>query len=342
MMKNQNILDRHLVDGLMKAGAHQLTGRLSTSAGGKTTIQIFSRKAGYLLGAILFIGCFASAWGQNRPAPQYQVSYLDSLGGSNSRGSSINNRSWIAGFSRLTGNQNRHATLWRNDSLFDLGTLGGSEKNSSVVWPVKNNRGFIAGISQTDTPEPNGESWSCAAFFSGPFRVGYTCLGFRWKDGEMKKLSPLPGGHNSFATGADNQGQVVGWAENGIHDPSCTNGQVLQFRPVVWGPDTDQIRQLPLVAGDSSGAATAINNQGQVVGISGACDQAVGRRTAKQALLWDKNKVINIGNLGAELWITPMAINDHSEIVGFGATSADDLDGNFLRAFFWSKKEGMK
>jgi probable HAF family extracellular repeat protein len=79
-----------------------------------------------------------------------------------------------------------------------------------------------------------------------------------------------------------------------------------------------------------------------VVGISGACDQAVGRRTAKHALLWDKNKIINLGNLGAELWITPMAINEHSEVVGFGATSEDDLDGNFLRAFFWSPKDGMK
>jgi probable HAF family extracellular repeat protein len=299
------------------------------------------RKVRRMVLALLMLAVFGFIMAETTRAQQYQVSYLDSLGGTNSRGNSVNNRGWIAGFSRLTGDQNRHATLWRNGTLIDLGTLGGPEKNSSVVWPVKNNRGFIAGISQTDTPEPNGESWSCAPFFSGPLRVGYTCLGFIWKNGEMRELLPLPGGHNSFATGADNQGQVVGWAENGVHDASCTNGQVLQFRPVVWGPDTGQIRELPLVQGDSSGAATAINNRGQVVGISGACDQAVGRRTAKHAVLWDKNKAINIGNLGAELWITPMAINDHSEIAGFGATSADDLDGNFLRGFFWTKKDGM-
>jgi hypothetical protein len=34
---------------------------------------------------------------------------------------------------------------------------------------------------------------------------------------------------------------------------------------------------LPLIAGDSSGATTAINDRGQAVGISGSCDQAVGR-----------------------------------------------------------------
>ena len=37
----------------------------------------------------------------------------------------------------------------------------------------------------------------------------------------------------------------------------------------------------PLVADDTSGAATAINDDGLVVGISGTCDQAVGRHTAR-------------------------------------------------------------
>ncbi len=342
-MKKQHSLDLHTIPAPAVLTEKQMppAGRHTARVGDNIAIQPLSKRASEMLLLLLILG-FGFASVPQAAAQQYQVSYLDSLGGSNSRGNSINNRSWIAGFSRLTGNQNRHATLWRNDSLVDLGTLGSAEKNSSVVWPVKNNRGIIAGISQTNTPEPNGESWSCAPFFSGPFRTGYTCVGFVWQNGLMQELAPLPGGNNSFATGADNQGQVVGWAENGVHDPTCTNGQVLQFRPVVWGPDPAQIRELPLISGDSSGAATAINNRGQVVGISGACDQAVGRRTAKHAILWDKGRAINIGNLGAELWITPMAINDHSEIAGFGATSPDDLDGNFLRAFFWSKKDGMK
>src|SRR5262249_11173468 len=191
----------------------------------------------------------------------YRVSYLDSLGGTNSRGDSINDRGWIAGFSRLAGNQNRHATLWRNRSLLDLGTLGSPDKNSSVVWPVKNNRGILAGISQTDTPEPNGETWSCFPFFSGPRRGGFTCLGFIWEDGVMKALRPLPGGNNSFATGADNRGRVVGWAENGVHDSTCVGTQVLQFRAVVWGPDITHVEPLPLIPGDTSGAATALNDR---------------------------------------------------------------------------------
>lgn len=272
-------------------------------------------------------------------AQQYQLIFLDDLGG-NSRGNSISNRDWIAGFSIIPALGKRHATLWRDGSILDLGTLGGPDKNSNTAWPVKNNRGFIAGISQTSTPEPNGETWSCAAFFGG--QSGFTCLGFVWQNDVMTPLKPLPGGNNSFATGVDNRGRVVGWAENGVHDPTCVGAQKLQFVPVVWGPSPDQIQPLPLFGDDTNGAATAINSRGQIVGISGVCDQAVGRRTAMHALLWDKDKITDLGNLGAKLWITPMAINEHGEIVGFGATDESDFNGDFLRAFIWTRKDGMK
>lgn len=287
----------------------------------------------------MFLILVIAALVQTTAAQQYQLSYLDDLGG-NSRGNSINDRGWIAGFSRFSGNQKRHATLWRDGSLLDLGTLGGPDRNSNVAWPVKNNRGIIAGISQTNIPEPNGERWSCSAFFGGQF--GYTCLGFVWENDVMRALPPLIGGNNSFATGADNTGHVVGWAENGVHDSTCVAPQVLQFRPVVWGLAIDQKQELPLIQGDTSGAATAINNTGQVVGISGICDQAVGRHTAKHAVLWDNGSVTDIGNIGAELWITPMSINQHGDIVGFGATQSDDLNGDFLRAFIWTRKDGIK
>src|SRR5215813_2742661 len=306
----------------------------------KQQIRAIATKSSKVILASLFTLCCGLVLGQTALAQQYQVSYLDDLGGS-SRGSSINNRGWVAGFSLLTGNQRRHATLWRDGSILDLGTLGGPDKNSSVVWPVKNSRGIIAGISQTDAAEVLGENWSCSAFFSGPKQFGYTCLGFVWESGVKRALLPLPGGHNSFATGADNIGQVVGWAENGVHDSTCVPPQVLQFRPVIWGPGTEQIRDLPLIAGDTSGAATAINNRGQVVGISGICDQAVGRYSAKHAVLWDNGKVIDIGNLGVGLWNTPMSINQHGDIVGFAGTDPGDLDGDLLRAFVWTREDGI-
>ena len=44
--------------------------------------------------------------------------------------------------------------------------------------------------------------------------------------------------------------------------------------------------------------ATAINDRGQVVGISGTCDQAVGRFTAAHAVIWEEGGVRDIGDLG--------------------------------------------
>ena len=78
--------------------------------------------------------------------------------------------------------------------------------------------------------------------------------------------------------------------------PRVARTQVLQFRPAMWdlGPP-DQIHDLPLIPGDTSGAATAINDNGQIVGISGICDQAVGRHTAKHAVLWENGGVTDIG-----------------------------------------------
>src|SRR5438034_6461990 len=316
-------------------------------------IRFITRKASHICLTILIAACCGAALAQ-APAPaqiqakanvQYHVSNLDTLGGTNSAGNSINDQSWVAGYSRLTGDQARHATLWRNGSTAeDLGTLAGPNNtlNSNVTWNVKNTAGIIVGISQTATPEPNGEHWSSAAFYGGAF--GFINLGFVWEQGQMRGLPNFPGGNNGFATGANNLGQVVGWAENGVHDPTCCCTQVLQFRPAMWslGPPADQIHDLPLIPGDTSGAATAINDNGQIVGISGICDQAVGRHTARHAVLWEKGTVTDIyPDASAPWWNTPTAINQHGDVVGFAGDPAF-VEGNILHAFIWTKDNGIK
>src|SRR6266511_4414953 len=277
--------------------------------------------------------------GAAKARTQYQVSNLPGLGGTSSGGNSINDQSWAAGYSRLP-DRNRHAALWRSSLLTDLGTLGGP--NSSVTWNVKNTAGIIVGISQTADPQLLGENWSSAAFYSTPNNVGYINLGFVWENNQMRGLPNFPGGNNGFATGANNLGQVVGWAENGVNDPNCCCTQVLQFRPAMWtlGPP-DQIQDLPLIPGDSSGAATAINDNNQIVGISGICDQAVGRHTAKHAVLWENGGVTDLGNLGAQWWNTPTAINQHGDIVGFAGDPAF-VEGDVLHAFMWTREDGLR
>ncbi|HEX2459343.1 MAG TPA: hypothetical protein VHJ58_04270 [Vicinamibacterales bacterium] len=268
----------------------------------------------------------------------YHVINLPSLGGTSSAGSSINDRRWAAGISNLPGDHVQHAALWKNYSIIDLGTLGGP--NSGVLWPVKNERGIISGISQTAQPDPLGERWSCSAFFPAATGTGYQCLGFVWEDGVMRPL-PTLGGTNGFATGTNNKGQTVGWAENTVHDPTCVPPQVLQFRAVVWGPKERQIEELPPLTGDTVSAATALNNRGQVVGISGICDRAVGRFSAIHAVLWQDGQAIDLGSLGGVAWNTPMAINERGAVVGFSNVSAAAGGGFAAHAFLWTGHDGI-
>jgi probable HAF family extracellular repeat protein len=309
------------------------------------TTQIKRKTPIQTLCVVLIVICCSAPMRAQKPEAlraksKYLVSTLPDFGGTSSGGNSINDQSWAAGYSRFP-NRNRHATLWRSNLLTDLGTLGGP--NSSVTWNVKNTQGIIVGISQTADPEPLGEAWSSAAFYSSPNNIGYINLGFVWQNNQMRGLPAFPGGNNGFATGANNLGQVVGWAENGVHDPNCCCSQVLQFRPAMWtlGPP-DQIHDLPLISGDTSGAATAINDNGQIVGISGICDQAVGRRTAKHAVLWQNGTARDIyPNAPAPWWNTPTAINQRGDVVGF-AGDPDFVEGDVLHAFMWTREDGIR
>jgi probable HAF family extracellular repeat protein len=280
-------------------------------------------------------------------APAYHVDNLPAFGGARNQGNSINDAGTVGGFSTRPGDLHRHATLWTADGAVDLGTLGGP--NSSIAWPEKNLHGRLVGISQTATPDPLGENWSCAPFFQID-RTGYTCRGFVYEAGHMRAL-PTLGGNHGYATDANNRGQIVGWAETTVRDPTCEgagpgkSGQVLQFLPVIYGPGEGAIHALPLLPGDSSGSAVAINDQGTIVGISGACDQAVGRYSAAHAVLWDSRNAsvvdIGAGALTAPFWNTPVAINNNGDVVGFAGDSTDPT-GNITHAFIWTRSGGVQ
>ncbi|HEV3089833.1 MAG TPA: hypothetical protein VGX91_00155 [Candidatus Cybelea sp.] len=272
---------------------------------------------------------------------EYSVTNLGTLGGASSGGNSINNRNWVSGFSSLTSGSYLHAALWENGgSAMDLGTLGGP--NSAVEWPVKNDRGLISGIAETSQAQRLGEVWSCAEGFFPQPPSGHVCLGFAWEHGKMTKL-PTLGGNNGFAAGANDRGEIVGWAETKRHDKTCTPPQVLGFEAVVYDARGHRpIQELPPYRGDKDGAATEINDRGQVVGISGTCDQAVGRFTAHHAVLWQRGRQTDLGNLGGTAWNTPMAINEGGDVVGFSDLSGDTSGGPNFHAFLWTKKSGMQ
>jgi probable HAF family extracellular repeat protein len=288
------------------------------------------------LTAIIFFAALTIAaqtvQAQNNKQPKYYVFNLGAPLGGNAEPVGINNLGWISGGDNLSGNAAVNAELWIGTPL-DLGTLGGP--NSTVAWPNHSTHGEIVGIAETAEKNPLGEAWSCSAFFFGP--DGYICNGFAWRDGVMNALPPFPGGYNSYAAGVNNRGQIVGWAENGVVDPTCNNqppvSQFLQFEAAIWGPELTEMTQLPPYPGDPDSAATAINDRGQIIGISGLCANAVGGASAVHALLWENGQTINLGNLGASIWNTPVSLNNHGQIVGF----ANNTESN-SQAFLWTEE----
>jgi probable HAF family extracellular repeat protein len=272
--------------------------------------------------------------------PSYRVRALESLGGTSSRGNGVNNGGLISGFSNLSGNTARRATIWLGTQAFDLGTLGGT--NSSVAWSRQNDSGLVVGIAQTALPQTRSDGWSCRAFFPAPDRANYTCLGFAWERGRMKPL-PTLGGDNSFATSANNRRQVVGWAERRNADSTCLNPVDRGFTAVIWDLNRSRIVELRPYGDDAASAATAISDRSQVVGISGDCDQSVGRHSAKHAVMWDRGRVIDLGNVGGDTWNTPTAITSRGDIVvGFVNSLGGDPDNPTFRAWLWTTRHDIQ
>jgi uncharacterized membrane protein len=280
---------------------------------------------------------------QNDQQPKYLIVNLGSgFGGKNgSQTSSINDFGFAAGSAFIGTSNVQHAALFLYGFTVPLGSLGGPNTSSDVVFPGLNDRGEVVGITETATADPNHEPWSCGAFIARA--PGTSCVGFVWRNGTMTAL-PTLGGANGFAAGLNNRGQVVGWAENTTRDPTCDTtgaGQVLQFKAVVWEPN-GQVVQLPAFHGDPDSAAVTINDQGQVAGISGLCGQAVGGVSANHAVLWDNGTVTDLGNhLGGAGWNTPLSINNEGVIVGFTNVS-NDVGNPTFRAFLWTSSAGKE
>lgn len=273
------------------------------------------------------------------PSHYYVINLGNPGGGTASVGNTINDLGWPMGASNQPGDTSEHATVWAPGTPIDLGTLGGPD--SDVVFPNRNTTGEVVGIAETANPQPNGEFWSCAlAFF--PTIDGHTCLGFTWQNGQMTPLSTL-GGDNAVASAVNHAGLVVGWAETTYHDPTCAAPQLLQFKAALWDA-AGNIHALPRFGIDPDSAAVAINNRGQIVGISGICSNAVGGYSAIHAVVWQNGQAFSLGNIGGHGWNTPVSINSEGEVVGFADVRGDIVNGQLtpnFHAFLWTRARGM-
>jgi probable HAF family extracellular repeat protein len=201
----------------------------------------------------------------------------------------------------LIGLTEIRAILWKDGEIIDLGTLGG---NHSAAFAI-DDRGQAAGFALNAIPDP----FSIFYFQAFGSSSGTQTRAFLWQNGQMQDLGTL-GGNDAFASYLNERGQVAGVSYTNS-TPNPVTGIPTQD-PFLWENGT----MLDLGSlGGTSASPTALNNRGQVIGVSSlAGDQIF------DPFLWDEGKLIDLNThtIGGNP-ITANALNDAGEIVGGGS-----------------------
>jgi len=206
---------------------------------------------------------------------------LGTLGGANSYAVSINDRNEITGGAQTS--DSRHAFIWRNGTMIDLGTPVGFDGDGRAI----NNRGQVAVEAHISNvidptwrqPDYHGFIWDRGRYtdigtlggtVSDIFGinqaghvVGYSSLtgdaavhGIMWREGALVDLGVLPGDFVSGAQAVNDSDTVIGVSlGNDLHFFVWKNGQMSDLNSLI-PPDSGW--QLLLV--------NDINNRGQIVG----------------------------------------------------------------------------
>lgn len=253
----------------------------------------------------------------------------------------INGSGQIVGCYRDSFLASRHAFLFSDAKITDLGTLGG---NSSEAFGI-NASGQVVGGSATADGSNYAFLYSDGTMTglgtleggSGSLANGINAWGqiagravvrvevipghfinsghaFLHRDGVMTDLGTF-GGLESNALGINGSGQVVGYAQTPFG----------QFRAFSYSEGT--ITNLGTLGGFSS-RATAINDAGQIVG-----ESFTEVPLTNHAFLYSDGVMSDLGTLGGRN-SSALAINSYGQIVG----SSDTFSGG-QRAFLYSSGE---
>jgi probable HAF family extracellular repeat protein len=149
----------------------------------------------------------------------------------------------------------------------------------------------------------------------------------------MKDLGTLadiyPDGHadiqypESYATGINSHGQIVGYSDTGVYDPY----QGRQQHAFLYDPATGQMQDLGTLGGRSSGA-TGINDLGQVVGWSYTAPVPPSEGEGLSAFIYTPGTGMQNLDIIVGRAIDPNAINNSGQIVGSFNTGACRPDGD--------------
>jgi probable HAF family extracellular repeat protein len=234
-----------------------------------------------------------------------------------------------------------HAFQWENGAKSDLGTLQGGQ-SSATSWISAN--GLIAGTSQ------NGET--------DPLDPGFPeDQAVIWEGGKIVSLGNLPeGNYESGAQSVNSRGQVVGWALNTVSDPSSMALwstlynfyepiYPYQMRAFLW--QDGSMQDLGTLGTGSDAFAMAINEQGQVIGISYTSSTPNEVMTpcsngspipTQDPFFWERETgMLDLGTLGGTCGFSSW-INKFGQVVGNSDLAGDQAQ----HAFLWTRARGMR
>jgi probable HAF family extracellular repeat protein len=250
-------------------------------------------------------------------------------GGTSSAAFWINQSGWITGNSEngqtdplIPGLPEVRAALWKDGSIQDLGTLGGSTSFAQAI----NDRGQITGLALNGVPD----SYSYYYVFLYGFPNGTQTRAFLWDEHSgMQDLGTL-GGPDAFPSVINQHGQVAGFSyTNSIPNP--TTG-LPTFHPFLWEKGRG-MKDLGDFGGTSTASVNGLNERGEVVG--GAL---LPGDVLNHPFLWDGKSLIDLtappfdpSQNGEARWI-----NQAGDVVGgAGINIPCDGKGPQRHGFLW-------
>jgi probable HAF family extracellular repeat protein len=309
----------------------------------------------FVAGLALLAGVAATvSGGATQATTRWVTTDLGTLGGPSSYAAAINQRGQVVGYSPVVtpdGRLRRHAFLWENGKMRDLGTLPGNRYSEATDI---NERGQIVGRTwnTADLLSDEGRAFlwengkmrdlgslgdnygegvrindrgQVLATRCGTAENWYTepegdkCHAFLWENGKMRNL----GGRWSWATGLNERGQVIGMSANAMGEDAPI------WHAFLW--QNGKSRDLSAPRAKES-AAVAINERGQIVGCSGSIDyewDACSENEDGTALVWQNGTMRKLGTLGGKE-SQAEDINDRGQMVG-----GSDTAGNKWHPVLW-------
>jgi uncharacterized repeat protein (TIGR02543 family) len=266
------------------------------------------------------------AWAQ----AAYTVTDLGTLGGSSSFALGINASGQVVGRSDLADG-NSHAFLYSDSTMYDLGAMGG---NSSLARAINDSGQVVGSASPGDSTghaflysdsvmadlgrSSDARGINASGQVVGKFETAGAGRAFLYSGSSLVDLGTL-GGRDSDAFGINTSGHVVG------------NSRKADETQRAFLYANSRMTDLGTLGGVGSSYATAINDNGQVVGGADVDDR--GTSHAFRCDAYAASIMHDLGCLGgAYNYSRASAINAIGQVVG--ASSFDDTGA--AHAFIYS------